>query len=84
MATTNKKNKSTQNENNIAITDDKMINEVLGNIGKKSKDPLKKSLVNNFLNEKKNDVQKTIKKTFQQIIMKIIMEMMKKKHLLVI
>ena len=66
MATTNKKNKSTQNENNIAITDDKMINEVLGNIGKKSKDPLKKSLVNNFLNEKKNDVQKTIKKTFQK------------------
>jgi hypothetical protein len=64
---TNKKNKSSiaPNENNIAITDDKMINEILGNIGKKSKDPVKKALVNNFINEKTNDVKKPVKKTFQ-------------------
>jgi len=63
----NKKNKSTtQNDNNITtITDDKMINEILGNIGKKSKDINKKALVNNFLNEKTNDTKKTVKKTYQ-------------------
>ena len=65
----NKKNKSTtsQNDNNnIPLTDDKMINEVLGNIGKKSKDPIKKSLINNFMNEKNNDVKKIVKKTYQK------------------
>ena len=63
----NKKNKSiTQNDNNIiTITDDKMINEVLGNIGKKSRDINKKVLVNNFLNEKTNDTKKIGKKTYQ-------------------
>lgn len=68
MATNNKnkKNKSivTQNDNNIHLTDDKMINDVLGNIGKRSKDPVKKSLINNFMNEKNNDIKKTIKKTY--------------------
>lgn len=65
----NKKNKSTisQNDNNnIPLTDDKMINEVLGNIGKRSKDPVKKSLINNFMNEKNNDVKKIVKKTYQK------------------
>jgi len=64
----NKKNKSTisQNENNITITDDKMINEILGNIGKKNKNPDKKTLVNNFINEKTNDIKKVIKKTYQK------------------
>lgn len=64
----NKKNKSTvsQNDNNVPLTDDKMINEVLGNIGKRSKDPVKKSLINNFMNEKNNDIKKTIKKTYQK------------------
>jgi len=69
MATNkNKKNKSTvsQNDNNIPLTDDKMINEVLGNIGKRSKDPIKKTLINNFMNEKNNDVKKTVKKTYTQ------------------
>jgi hypothetical protein len=67
MDKSNKKNKSTtQNDNNITtITDDKMINEILGNIGKKSKDINKKALVNNFLNEKTNDTKKTVKKTYQ-------------------
>jgi len=62
----NKKNKSIlpQNDNNIPLTDDKMINEVLGNIGKRSKDPVKKSLINNFVNEKSNDVKKIVKKTY--------------------
>ena len=64
----NKKNKSTtsQNDNIIPLTDDKMINEVLGNIGKRSKDPVKKSLINNFMNEKSNDVKKIVKKTYQK------------------
>jgi len=64
----NKKNKSTasNNDNNITITDDKMINEVLGNIGKKSKDPVKKALVNNFINDKTNESKKTVKKTYQK------------------
>ena len=69
MATNFKnKNKSTvsQNDNNITITDDKMINEVLGNIGKRSKDPVKKSLINNFINEKNTDIKKTVKKSYQK------------------
>jgi hypothetical protein len=43
-----------------------MINEVLGNIGKRSKDPVKKSLINNFMNEKNNDDKKIVKKTYQK------------------
>lgn len=65
-----KKNKSTKQqnhtENNVTITDDKMINEVLGNIGKKSKDPVKKSLINNFINEKPNN--KVVNKSYQKKI----------------
>lgn len=68
MASINKKNKSTlsQNENNITITDDKMINEILGNIGKKNKDPAKKALVNNFINDKTNETKKFVKKSYQK------------------
>jgi len=36
----------------VTITDDKMINEILGNIGKKSKNPNKKELINNFIEKK--------------------------------
>jgi hypothetical protein len=61
-----KVSKASNNENNITITDDKMINEVLGNIGKKTNDPVKKALVNNFINEKKNDIKKVVKKTHQK------------------
>lgn len=37
----------------LSITDDKMINEVLGNIGKKTTNASKKLLINNFMDEKK-------------------------------
>lgn len=56
---TNKKNKSTipKKENNVTtITDDKTINEILGNIGKKTKNTGKKSLINNFIENKNNKV----------------------------
>lgn len=56
---TNKKNKSTipKKENNLTtITDDKTINEILGNIGKKTKNTGKKSLINNFIENKNNKV----------------------------
>ena len=36
----------------ISVTDDKMINEVLENIGKKSKNPVKKTIIDNFISEK--------------------------------
>lgn len=52
---TNKKTKSTflKKDNTMTtITDDKTINEVLENIGKKSKNPAKKLLINNHINEK--------------------------------
>lgn len=38
------------NNKNLSITDDKMINEILGNIGKKAKNKNKKELINNFVN----------------------------------
>ena len=67
----NKKNKSTVkdgNNNLTTITDEKMINEVLCNIGKKSKNPGKKELINNFVNGK-NDIgignKTAVKKTYQ-------------------
>lgn len=63
-----KKNKSTKqkktnnsiNENNgvTTLTDDNMINEVLLNMGKKSKNPVKKELINNFVNDKFNNTGK--------------------------
>lgn len=66
---TNKKNKSTvtKKDNTLTtITDEKMINEVLCNIGKKSKNPVKKELINNFVNDKNdNEIKKVIKKTYQ-------------------
>lgn len=64
---TNKKNKSTvpKKDNTLTtITDEKMINEVLCNIGKKSKNPVKKELINNFVNDKNdNEIKKVVKKT---------------------
>lgn len=65
---TNKKNKSTvpKKDNTLTtITDEKMINEVLCNIGKKSKNPVKKELINNFVNDKNdNEIKKVVKKTY--------------------
>lgn len=68
MVTNNKKNKSSisQNDNNIHLTDDKMINEVLCNIGKRSKDPVKKSLINNFMDGGANNEKKIVKKPYQK------------------
>ncbi len=52
------------NDNNMILTDDKMINNVLGNIGKKSKNPIKKTLIDNFINEKtSSNVKKSYQKT---------------------
>jgi hypothetical protein len=65
----NKKNKSTvpKKDNTLTtITDEKMINEVLCNIGKKSKNPVKKELINNFVNDKNdNEIKKVVKRTYQ-------------------
>ena len=52
------KSKVQQKDNNVTITDDKMINEVLCNIGKKSKDPVKKSMINDFIDNKSNTKKK--------------------------
>jgi len=68
----NKKNKSTVSKKDTTlttlttITDEKMINEILCNIGKKSKNPVKKKLINNFVNDKNdNEIKKVVKKTNQ-------------------
>lgn len=57
----------------ITVTDDKMINEILGNIGKKSKNQNKKELINNFIEKKNSNNEKTknsnnggIKKKFNE------------------
>jgi hypothetical protein len=52
--TPKKNNKSINNNDDkvISVTDDKTINEILGNIGKKSKNPVKKKLINNFIDNK--------------------------------
>lgn len=67
--TTNKKNKSTfpKKDNTLTtITDEKMINEVLCNIGKKSKNLNEKELINNFVNDKNdNEIKKVVKRTYQ-------------------
>jgi hypothetical protein len=47
-------NKNTNDDGIITVTDDKMINEILGNIGKKSKKSNKKELINNFIENKNN------------------------------
>ena len=68
--TTIKKNKSSisKKDNNLTtITDDKMINEVLCNIGKKSKNPVNKVLINNFINDaNSNGTKKTYKTTINK------------------
>ena len=74
---TQKKNiksiKSSGKKNNedgtITVTDDKMINEILGGIGKKSKNQNKKELINNFIekknyNDEKKNNKNNIKKNF--------------------
>ena len=75
------KKKSISNKDanaNLLITDDKMINDVLGNMGKRSKNPLKKQVINNFIDGKKvwdgkknqnNEVEET-KKTFTENLTK--------------
>jgi hypothetical protein len=61
-----KKNKSKSNAN-ISVTDDKMINEILGTMGKRAKNPAKKELVNNFLNEKNKSTEIKTKKSSANI-----------------
>jgi len=58
--TKQKKTNNSINENNgvTTLTDDNMINEVLLNMGKKSKNPVKKELINNFVNDKFNNTGK--------------------------
>ena len=58
--TVNKNNTDKNNtDKNISVTDDKMINEILGNMGKKSTNPVKKQLINNFVDgKKKYDIKK--------------------------
>jgi hypothetical protein len=58
-------NKNANDDGIITITDDKTINEILGNIGKKSKNNNKKELINNFI-ENKNNYDKTNTKTNQK------------------
>lgn len=68
------KNYINNNDKNISVTDDKTINEILGSIGKKSKNPINKEIINNFVDgKKKYDKKKTdedvdekgvVKKTF--------------------
>ena len=58
------KNDNKNDNKNVSITDDKMITEILENIGKKSKNITKKDLINNFIennNDNKNDNKKYIK-----------------------
>ena len=60
-----KKNKSIvpkKDNTLITITDEKIINEVLCNIGKKSKNPVKKELIDNFVND--NGIKKVVKKIY--------------------
>ena len=65
----NKKNKSTIQKKDItltSITDEKMINEVLCGIGKKSKNQDKKELIDNFVNDNNdNGIKKVVKRIYQ-------------------
>ena len=65
----NKTNMKKKDDNLTTITDDKMINEVLCNIGKKSKNQDKKVLINNFINNENgknnSEIKKIVKKTYQ-------------------
>ena len=62
--------KKNNEDGTITVTDDKMINEILGSIGKKSKNQNKKELINNFIEKKNiNDEKKSkniIQKNFNQ------------------
>lgn len=65
MATLKKNKSNVKKDNNLTtLTDDKMINEVLCNIGKKSKNPAKKEFINNFVSN--NGTNKSAKKQIQQ------------------
>lgn len=59
-STGTKKNKN--DDGVITVTDDKTINEILGNIGKKSKNQNKKELINNFIENKNNYDKKNYEK----------------------
>ena len=63
---TNGGNKNGDDDKVITVTDDKMINEILGNIGKKSKNPNKKELINNFIENKNNYDKKNNKADSQK------------------
>lgn len=64
----NKNQKKNKNEgvDTITVTDDKTINEILGNIGKKSKNQNKKELINNFIENKNNYDNKNSKQNIQK------------------
>jgi hypothetical protein len=59
-------NKNVDDDGLITVTDDKMINEILGNIGKKSKNSNKKELINNFIENKNNYDNKNNKSVNQK------------------
>lgn len=67
MSVNIKNKKTTKKDNTLTtITDEKMINEVLCNIGKKSKNLVQKELINNFVSNKNdNGIKKVVKKTNQ-------------------
>ena len=52
----NKNNLNKENNKNVSVTDEKMINEILGNIGKKTKNPEKKNLINNFVKKNNKEI----------------------------
>ena len=64
----------------VSVTDDKMINEILYNMSKKSKNPVKKELINNFIDtnkkpnlkidNKSDDEKEVVKKTFTDSLTK--------------
>jgi len=76
----NKDNSNKKISPNITITDDKLISDILGNIGKKTKNVIKKDTINNFIENKNNyDKKKNIinndnnsnkKKTFTETLTK--------------
>ena len=54
-------NNNDNNDKGVSVTDDKMINEILGNIGKKTKNFGKKELINDFIENKNISDNKNIK-----------------------
>jgi hypothetical protein len=60
---TKKKKSDSVSDKKISITDDVMINDALINIGKKTRNPDNKILVNNFINKTKTNKSKVKKDT---------------------